>query len=290
MIELTWVSDAFKAVGALYWLLAIGALITAWKFGKSRIGRAMAIIAVLALFGYLPVTSGIRTHKANQFRAEAFGRFNKYCAENAGEKFYKKVKGGESVFIMRPREPYKLTDLTDQYWRGDPYAAIGDRAGDGEIIGLLEQDRSNSVTSDVRLGFRFVEIERHSSTGNRELLEYTARQKDNQRLDLGYELNSRVIEKRRSRYGFTWEDISTDDDRKYWIAGSRLTVVDLETKETVSERVGYMIDPGFGSTNKGRTPWPIAINQSCPRMEFGMHYSQTRRFVIRALNLSQKGE
>ena len=81
MIDLTLVSDVLNAVGVLYWLLAAGALIAAWKFGKSRIGRTIAMIAVLALVGYLPVTLGIRNHEADKFQAEAFARFNKYCAE-----------------------------------------------------------------------------------------------------------------------------------------------------------------------------------------------------------------
>lgn len=288
MIEATWLSDVFKSVGLLYWLLTAGALIAAWKWGKGQIGKAVAALVVVCLFGYLPVTQGIRNHQADQFSAEAFARFNKYCAEKAGEKIYKKVEGVNSVLVMRPREQDKDGDYADQFWRGDPYG-IG-LVEDGEIRDLLIEDRGNSVTSDVRFGFQLVEVKKQSSSGQPELFEYRAYQKNIKRPDYGYELMSKLIEKRSSRYGFTWEDLSTDEDRKYWIAGSLLKVVDLDTNETVSERIGYMIDPGFGSTSGGRRPWMLAWRTSCPQLDRNTQSRQTRRFVIRSLNPSQKGE
>lgn len=47
--------------------------------------------------------------------------------------------------------------------------------------------------------------------------------------------------------GSTFDDISTHAEREYGIAGSSLRVIDLETKEVLAERVGYMVDMAQGS-------------------------------------------
>lgn len=284
MIELALIKAVFDAVGLLYWLFAVGVLIAVWKWGKGRLKRAIAMVAALALVGSLPVTEGIRNHKADQFRAEAFARFNKYCTEKAGEKIYTKVEGVESVFVMRPREPDKDSDYANQFWRGDPYG-IG-LTGSGEIVALMQKQS----LKDTATPFQFVETSLKDTAGKEALKEFHFEKKDASINTHDYEMISKSIEKRRSRYGFTWEDLSTDDDRKYWIAGSLLKVVDLETNEIIAERIGYMIDSDFGSTSGGRSPWRLAVRNSCPQLVQGTNRLQTREFVIRSLSPSQKGE
>ena len=66
------------------------------------------------------------------------------------------------------------------------------------------------------------------------------------------------------RYGVTYDDISTREERNYWIAGSSLKVIDLQTNEVVAERIGYMMDSGQGNTSGGRSPWLAAADHACP--------------------------
>lgn len=66
------------------------------------------------------------------------------------------------------------------------------------------------------------------------------------------------------RYGITYDDISTKEDRDFWIAGSSLRIVDLTSGETIAERIGYMMDPGQGSRGGGRQPWLLAADRACP--------------------------
>jgi hypothetical protein len=79
-----------------------------------------------------------------------------------------------------------------------------------------------------------------------------------------------------SRFGVSWEDISTPDDRKFWVAGSRLRVVDLADNSVVAERIGYFIEAGFGSKGGGRRPWLTSRgpNTTCPPLHGG-DYSDT---------------
>ena len=61
-----------------------------------------------------------------------------------------------------------------------------------------------------------------------------------------------------------YDDISTREERDYWIAGSSLKVIDLKTNEVIAERIGYMMDWAQGSRVGGRSPWLFAADNACP--------------------------
>jgi 3D (Asp-Asp-Asp) domain-containing protein len=97
------------------------------------------------------------------------------------------------------------------------------------------------------------------------------------------------------RYGVTYDDISTREEREYWIAGSSLKVIDLESKEVIAERVGYLMDVGQGNISGGRSPWLLAASHACPSFfrnpnlpatgpGFAAQLNQTLDFVESVLN------
>jgi len=95
------------------------------------------------------------------------------------------------------------------------------------------------------------------------------------------------------RYGVTYDDISTREEREYWIAGSSLKVIDLYTDEVIAERKGYMIDRSQGSLAGGRSPWLLAADEACPKFAkygsnvgapaFASQPRQTQDFVEKVL-------
>jgi hypothetical protein len=95
------------------------------------------------------------------------------------------------------------------------------------------------------------------------------------------------------RYGVTYDDISTEEDREYWIAGSSLRVIDLQTGKVMAERVSYMMDTALGRGWGGSSPWKYAV--FCPDFPKGKSYmpavllqsGQTRRFVELVLKPKQ---
>ena len=94
-----------------------------------------------------------------------------------------------------------------------------------------------------------------------------------------------------SRYGVTYDDISTREEREYWIAGSSLKVIDLQTNEVIAERIGYMVDWAQGSQTGSRSPWLFAANNACPQFA-DKHGSsaqpyQAIRFVEKVLKPSK---
>jgi len=89
------------------------------------------------------------------------------------------------------------------------------------------------------------------------------------------------------RYGVTFDDISTRQDRDYWIAGSSLKVIDLQENRVIAERIGYMYDPGQGNTGRGRSPWLLAAAHACPAFSGTQPHvhrlGQTAKFVEKVL-------
>ena len=279
MIEMTWVADALKIgnvlitlvyYGAAVWLiyLALKSAIPAWL-------KASCIGGVVVAFGYLPVSGYLEFREKRAYANAAWERFNKYCLERAGERHLRQVEYVESVLVMREREDASEEKFSDQYWRGDPYGHPYLRK-DAELTNLLEADSYGSRKLSPIHGFLFIETKRSDQSGNVSYLEH--------RLDLtGFGFLTQEVAQRKSRYGFTWQDISTDEDRKYWIAGSLLSIIDLQTNETVAQRVGYMIDSGFGSRRNGRVPWMMALKNACPKVDVHVPHFDTRRFLLKVL-------
>lgn len=96
------------------------------------------------------------------------------------------------------------------------------------------------------------------------------------------------------RYGIRLIDISTPEDRALWVTGGLLQVVDLMTNEILAERIGFMIDPGQGSTATARSPWQAARSHTCPPRKAmvlghpkitGHGFSQIRLFVEQVLKI-----
>lgn len=73
------------------------------------------------------------------------------------------------------------------------------------------------------------------------------------------------------RYAVSYEDVSRREEREYWIAGSSLKIIDLQTNEAFAERLGFMMDLGQGSQAHGRAPWQYAANNACPAFSMGQH-------------------
>jgi hypothetical protein len=94
------------------------------------------------------------------------------------------------------------------------------------------------------------------------------------------------------RYGVTYDDLSTHEDREFWIAGSSLKVVDLKTNEVIAERIGYMVDRGQGDQSGFRSPWAYAPYTACPSFPLTSsgapnQFWQTRDFVHKVLKPKQ---
>jgi hypothetical protein len=313
LIELTGFGDLLRAVGILYWMLIIGALVAAVKLPKTRNGKVTAVLAVLGLFATYPVRWAWDEEQKRETARTVEAMFQERC-KKAGEFLHRTVDNVEGVLLLKIREQ---TSRGDQYKMDDPYGH--DSAGNEYLKGfflepMLEANKYANAEAIERIrrdyrGYRYVDAI-DPNDGKR--YRYTVGMKVVGKMDAGapnvqvelkrnpnYDLNiyRYVLDRTRAPdpsplYGVTYDDISTREERDHWIAGSSLKVIDLKTNEVIAERIGYMMDRGQGNTSGGRAPWLMAASSACPRFGpndarqpgFSYQVDQTRRFVTKVLN------
>lgn len=272
MLELTGFDSVLRGIGFLYWALAIGALVLAIRYGKGVRGKVIATAITIAVFGYLPGKALVERHQHNAYAKEAWAYFKKLCDENSGEKIYKTYSGVKSVLVVKPLPPASDKDHFDQFWHGDPYSApaLSDR---GELAAIRLTGVFQSTTGD-QTGFEFIEV-----PGDEKGKYFYRLSRQN---SMPYQIR-RGAEHSTSRFGISWEDISTSEDRKFWVAASRLRIFDLKDNSAIAERIGYFIEAGFGSNTGGRRPWLTSRgpNTTCPPLRNGDY--EDRWFVLKVL-------
>lgn len=303
-LGLTPFAAILSAVGVLYWLVTAGALLFAATRPRSRSAKAVAVLVVVALFGYVPLTDGWNIYKARTRFAKAEAMFQERC-KTAGEKIHRTAENVEGVLLMKVRP--KETNYDDQFKMDDPY---GHDSGGETYIKIFFTSFYGTPSPlppgwKPRLGYRYVEAidprdgKRYRYTGSIKIVGRKDESAPNIQIELkrnaNFDLNiyAFVLDKvpapgQSPRYGVTYDDISTREEREVWIAGSSLKVLDLQTNEVMAERIGYMMDRGQGSTSGGRSPWLLAASHACPAFptDPGGHAyqtDQTHDFVVKAL-------
>lgn len=278
MLELTGMGSVLRGIGVLYWLLAIGAIALALIKGKTPRAKALWTTVAVVVFGFLPVKQMVEQYQRNAYAKEAWAYFKKLCDEKSGEKIYKTFTGVKSVLVVKPLPPATEKDLYDQFWYGDPYsnATPWDKRGDTAARRLTGDSRLPDGM--IQRGLDFVEIKDELSNGYTKIMRAESLDRNSTR---------EQIEQPISKFTVAWEDISKPEDRKYWVAGSRMSVTNITDNSIVAERIGYFIEAGFGSTAGQRRPWLASRgpNTTCPSVS-GDYTDQ--RFISRVFKLSEE--
>lgn len=278
MLELTGLGSVLRGIGLLYWVLAIGAVVLAIRYGKGARGKIIWATVAIAVFAYLPGKAMIEQHQRDTYAKEAWAYFKKLCDEKSGEKIYKTYTGVKSVLVVKPLPPATEKDLYDRFWYGDPYSNATPWSERGDTAARRLTGDSRRSDGVVQRGLDFVEIKNESGSGYTRINRAVSNDKNSVR---------EQIEQPVSKLGVAWEDISKPEDRKYWVAGSRMRVVDLTDNSIVAERIGYFIEAGFGSTAGQRRPWLTSRgpNTTCPSVA-GDYTDQ--RFISRLFKLNEE--
>lgn len=236
---------------------------------------ALGVVLMLSACAIRPSAT-----RPSERQATAQAMFAERC-KNAGEKIYKTVEGVEGIYLMKIRT---TTNFNDQFKLDDPYGH--DSTNDEYVLNFLRgfhHQRSNSLGPGFppRMGYLYVEAldpkngQRYRYTGGLKVVrkkdaaapgvQFELARNPNYDLNIYEFLLDRVpVAGPAPRYGVTYDDISTREEREYWIAGSSLKVVDLQTNEVIAERIGYMVDWAQGSRAAGRSPWLFAADNACP--------------------------
>jgi len=291
----------------------LGAFVAAFLIPKTRKSKTIVVAVVAVLFAAFPgrwfweMQSEANVKKARLAKAEAM--FQERC-KTAGEFIYRTVEDVEGVLLMKLR--LEAASHGDQFKMDDPYGS--DSWGDDYIksfflepILLANQYQPPEILDRVRRddrGYRYVDAidpqdgKRYRYTGR--IDQPWLRDKHYGEWVRQFVLDKVPATDPAPRYGVTYDDISTLDDREYWIAGSSLRIVDLETNEVIAERIGYMMDRGQGalSTGGSQTAWLRAARHACPDFRpsnardpaSSYQAGQTRKFVTKVLQPTQPTE
>jgi hypothetical protein len=272
-LDLTPFGPLLKALGPLYWLAAALCIALAlWWF--KRWWLKLGVAAVIAVAFATPVLRHTQERQVQYDAARAKldaaqAHFEMRC-KSAGEKITRTVENVDGVAWMKWRDKHNVDDDYDQFKLSDPYGR--DCSGEWCIEQLLRATKRLDLDPDKKMavysGYQFVESTdpkaQQLSRYVRQLYRRHDRDPAYGERDIQTELVSQPIQKHSARYGITWDDVSSREDREQWIAGGSIKVIDLQTNEVIAERIGYMMDPGLGNKSNGRSPWMAAPANACP--------------------------
>ncbi len=281
-LDLTPFGAVLTGLGIVYWLLAAGAMLLAVLKPKTLKNKSLATVAVLMVFGWSPALEGWARYKAQQKLNVAMARFEERC-KTAGEKIYRTVENVEGVLLMNVRAETSSADRADRDW---PDAALpGEGEGDWYVRTFLfweQRDPGDSSRGYVNEkpspipGYRFVDVLQADAS----YLRYRIK-KPGEAV-----LAQEKVSKGTARYAVSFTNMMDPEDRKVWIAGTKVVVTDTVSNEVIAEKTWYAIDPGQGSTAGFRSPWKFS--KKCPSF-VGWSGAPTRFFVDQVLK-PKKGE
>lgn len=261
------------------------------KISKVKPGLWMVALLSFALVA----CAGTQKSQLDARLAKAQDLFSQHC-KDAGEKIYRTVDGVDGVYILKLRPEM---NLGNQFAMDDPYG--NDLVGDGYIKGFLQERMMVASKKDSPSAKFYSYVEAiDSKDGKRYRFkgyweEPWLRDKSYSKGYMMFSMSKTLAQGDPPRYGVTYDDISTPEDREYWIAGSSLKIIDVQTNEVIAERRGYMMDQGQGNNSGGRAPWLYAARNACPAFSgshsTGDQIGQAQRFVKKVLKpLTRQGE
>ncbi|WP_158534175.1 hypothetical protein [Paracidovorax avenae] len=229
--------------------------------GQTRGARvSKLLLASMALWlcgcGTLPTSDAVAADVSASKQVQSLKERQRIAGEmfrerckKAGVFIHRTVEDVEGIFLMKVRS--KEINFGNQYALNDPYGR--DLGGDAYIKSFLrghfqhETKPGKNRPADAPVdpvGYTYAEAVdtndgvRYRYTGSIKAVRKMGVNAPNVQLEISrnpeFDLNiyDFVLEKApskttRPRYGVTYEDISTREERDYWIAGSSLKVIDL---------------------------------------------------------------
>ena len=260
-------------VGIVYWIVRPLGRLSSLTGGApvlliTAVASSMAFGAIYWLLG-----SGDRerARAENEF-AVAFKphstHFNKLCA-SAGPKVFRQVRDIEGFVVLGLRTKTQTADLRDKTFSGDVYSQTDtslapEDAFVRQFLTKLEWE-ARSYTPDADVQTRYGTIEFPAVVdGVVGFYRYT-----DSSVRSEFKAKREFIKTATSAYGVKIEDISTPVDREHWIAGTKWTVVHLDSNEVLGEFTAFAIDPlqgqtvfkgGAASAGEPKPPWNRAGN------------------------------
>ena len=270
-------------------LVTIIAMAIGFKF-TARKNRLWVGLLIAVAVPYSCISPLVRELKRDQQKAAekeaewrkryepAKARFDQLC-QNAGEKIYRTADNVDGILLLKVRgddEKYqsnRYNPLKDQMWED---AAV---ESESKREGYIEEFLLRSNLSFPRYIYADV-LQKDNS-----IIRYSI-----------YKVNQEWVEDKqlnphpRARYAVTYENDISWENRKHWIAGTTIKVIDTKTNELMAEKTMYAFVPELGYSKFEQNPNPWGRGMRCPSGESEFE-QRTVTFAIKVLipsNLSRR--
>lgn len=285
-----------------YLLLAVIVVgLAMWVPRTWNVRVASGIVAAIVMS--IPIAIGLRQFLARkdvvaQEKKEvsvARQRFNELCQE-AGIKIERTVDGVDAVALLKVRPKLSFEDAANPLLPGAAMAS--ERKGENYIATFLSpeyrpRDNPQQLRGSISLGpdtdlpgYRSVEAK---DDRDGKWYRYT-RSQTLVNGEIRTELQRQPIPELTARYVVDYDDIVDPVDRKMWIAGTVVRVLDRSSGTVLATYTKFVMDGGMGTNDGTREPWVHAGHRElqCPMPRFSTD-TQTRYFVDQVLK-PKKGE
>ncbi len=268
--------------------MAIGFKFTARK-NRLWVGLLIAIAVPYSCISPLVHELKRDQQKAAEKEAEwrkryepAKARFDQLC-QNAGEKIYRTADNVDGILLLKVRgddEKYqsnRYNPRKDQMW--EDAAVESDWFRNGYIDGFLPYTMRNFQSSS---GYTYVDVLQKDNS----IIRYSG----DWQITLNHPFHTEPNPKFPARYAVTYENDISWENRKHWIAGTTIKIIDTKTNELMAEKTMYAFVPELGYSKYEQNPNPWGRGMRCPAGESEFE-QRTVTFAIKVLipsNLSRR--
>ena len=269
-------------------LVTIIAMAIGFKF-TARKNRLWVGLLIAVAVPYSCISPLVRELKRDQQKAAekeaewrkryepAKARFDQLC-QNAGEKIYRTADNVDGILLLKVRgddEKYqsnRYNPLKDQMWEDAAVESEFDREA------YIEEFLLPYTSSFPR--YIYADVLQKNGL----VIRYS-RQREKQ----NWVMEQRPTPHPRARYAVTYENDISWENRKHWIAGTTIKIIDTKTNELMAEKTMYAFVPELGYSKFEQNPNPWGRGMRCPmESEFKQ---RTVTFAIKVLipsNLSRR--
>ena len=204
-----------------------------------------------------------------QYYEPAKARFDQLC-QNAGEKIYRTADNVDGILLLKVRgddEKYqsnRYNPRKDQMWE--------DAAVESELEreGYIEEFLFRSAGSFPK--YAYVDVVQKDNSITR-YSTYKGEQ--------DWVTDKQPNPHSRARYAVTYENDISWENRKHWIAGTTIKIIDTKTNTLMAEKTMYVFVPELGYSKFEQNPNPWGRGNRCP--EENQYQQQTVSFVRKVL-------
>ena len=213
-----------------------------------------------------------------QYYEPAKARFDQLC-QNAGEKIYRTADNVDGILLLKVRgddEKYqsnRYNPRKDQMWEDAAVESEFDREA------YIEEFLLPYTSSFPR--YIYTDVLQKNGL----VIRYS-RQKEDQ----NWVMEQQPTPHPRARYAVTYENDISWENRKHWIAGTTIKIIDTKTNELMAEKTMYAFVPELGYSKFEQNPNPWGRGMRCPSGESEFE-QRTVTFAIKVLipsNLSRR--